>query len=266
MMALTVSRAVRGLTKVMGGEGDDTVDLNGGNDVYYARKDFLASDGNDTVDGGAGIDTYVAISTGTSGITVDLTAGIATGTEFGTDHIENFENVIGTANPDTITGDAGRNMLSGNAGNDSLYGQDGNDRLVGGQGGDTLVGGAGRDVMTGGATVSGGDGARDTFYYNAATDSSPGSTRDWITDFTEGTLATADRIALAAIDANTLVAADQAFAWIGTGAFTGVAGQLRTAVLAGNTYAYADVNGDKAADFSIGLTGTHTLAATDFLL
>ena len=34
----------------------------------------------------------------------------------------------------------------------------------------------------------------------------------------------------------------------------------------GNTYVSGDTNGDKTADFMIGLTGAHALAGTDFIL
>jgi hypothetical protein len=46
---------------------------------------------------------------------------------------------------------------------------------------------------------------------------------DHILDFTPGT----DRIELDRIDANTLLAGNQAFSWIGSNAFSGSAGELR---------------------------------------
>jgi Ca2+-binding RTX toxin-like protein len=136
-------------------------------------------------------------------------------------------------------------------------------------GADSIIGGAGRDVMTGGAGASTGDGARDTFVFAATTETGATiATCDVITDFTQGTAATADRINLAGIDANILAAAtgNQAFTWINTGAFTGVAGQLHYSQTGGNTYVSGDTNGDKVADFMIGLNGLHALAATDFIL
>lgn len=262
-----------GVDKVLGGNGDDLIDLNGGNDIYYASNSSLiggASDGNDDVDGGAGIDTYVAFVMGAPNVvTIDLTNGIATGVEFGVDQILNFENVVGSGVSDVITGNAGRNVINGGAGSDSINGAAGNDRIVGGLGADTIFGSAGQDVMTGGATNSGGDGFRDTFVFSALSDSgAAGTPRDWITDFTRGPAATADRINLAAIDANTTLAGNQAFIWQAAAgaAFTGVKGQLHYAVIGGNTYISGDVNGDKVADFSIGLTGSQALSAIDFIL
>ncbi len=45
--------------------------------------------------------------------------------------VNNFVNVIGTVNNDTITGDDGNNTLIGNAGNDTLNGGGGNDQISG---------------------------------------------------------------------------------------------------------------------------------------
>jgi RTX calcium-binding nonapeptide repeat (4 copies) len=255
--------------KVVGGDGNDDIDLNGGNDIYYAGGATAASDGNDVVDGGLGADTYVARALGLTGITIDLLDSIATGVSFGTDHIFNFENATGTANADTLIGTNGINTLNGGAGNDTINGLAGNDRLVGGLGADTIIGGAGQDVMTGGAVTTGGDGARDTFLFLSLADSGPAAgARDWITDFTNGALATSDRINLVAIDANTVLAGNQAFIWQAAAgaAFTGVAGQLHYAITGGNTYVSGDVNGDKVADFSVVLSGSHALAAIDFVL
>jgi RTX calcium-binding nonapeptide repeat (4 copies) len=254
--------------KVIGGAGNDTLDLGGGND-RYTTSGMAISDGNDDIDGGAGMDVYVASTTGTTGLTVDLLDGIATGISFGTDHLLNFENAIGSQFADTLTGDNNRNVLAGSAGVDTLNGLAGNDRLIGGIGGDVITGGLGQDVMTGGATIAGNDGARDTFFFTTLADSGPtAGTRDWITDFSNGALAISDRINLAAMDANSLVAGDQVFTWqaVAGAAFTGVAGQLHYVITAGNTYIAGDVNGDKVADFSIALTGGHALAATDFIL
>lgn len=73
--------------------------------------------------------------------------------------VENFVNVEGTENSDSIIGDGGKNKLSGNGGDDSLIGKLGNDTLIGGSGNDTLTGtdpgiqNSGvreKDVLTGG--------------------------------------------------------------------------------------------------------------------
>ena len=75
-----------------------------------------------------------------------------------------------------------------------------------------------------------------------------------------------DLIDLSAVDANSLAGGDQAFAFIGTGAFTNVAGQLRYEQVGGNTYVYGDTNGDGIADFMIRVDGPHNLVLGDFVI
>jgi Ca2+-binding RTX toxin-like protein len=105
--------------------------------------------------------------------------------------VENFVNVIGTANGDTIVGSNADNTLDGSGGNDSIFGGLGNDTLIGGDGNDTLQGSTNtgkkgspeKDVLTGSAGVDKfilGD-ASGSFYKNALK-------RDFaqITDFSPG--------------------------------------------------------------------------------
>ena len=88
-----------------------------------------------------------------------------------------------------------------------LCGGDGNDRLQGGAGGDILIGGKGAD----------------TFVFTALTDSSPTSGSDAIRGGDGGRAfegigsADGDRIDLSAIDANSVVAGNQAFVFGQTG-------------------------------------------------
>jgi serralysin len=149
-----------------------------------------------------------------------------------------IENAVGGSGGDALTGNDATNRLAGGAGSDKLYGLNGGDTLDGGAGADTLSGGAGLDI----------------FDFNAVRDSAP-TARDTILDFMRGT----DRIDLRTIDANTAASGDQAFSYIGTKSFTGQAGQLNfsSSALSG------DVNGDKAADFRIVVSGVSTLALAD---
>ena len=94
--------------------------------------------GDDTMDGGAGIDTTEYNNCLTSGVTVNLTTGKASG-EMGNDTLLNFENISGSAFADTLTGNAGANLLQGSLGDDTLSGMAGNDTLDGGSGTDTAV-------------------------------------------------------------------------------------------------------------------------------
>jgi hypothetical protein len=93
----------------------------------------------------------------------------------------------------------------------------------------------------------------DTFLYGAITDSgTTAATRDTITDFVVGT----DTIDVSAIDANTNVAGNQAFAFIGTAAFSAL-GQARYVggILQFNS------TGNNNADMTIALTGNPAITA-----
>jgi len=59
---------------------------------------------------------------------------------------------------------------------------------------------------------------------------------------------------------------DTAFSFIGTGAFSGTAGQLRYEIAGDATTVSADVDGDSTADLVVHLTGAITLQASDFML
>ncbi len=149
-----------------------------------------------------------------AGVTVSLATGAGAGGEAQLDVLSGIENVNGSSANDTLIGDAGANALNG---------------------------WVGKDVLTGGVGA-------DCFVFSAASHSVVGANADRVTDFSH---AQGDRIDLAALDANSGVAGDQAFSFIGAGAFTGVAGQLHYAVSGGQTAMGGDVNGDSAADLAI---------------
>jgi serralysin len=93
------------------------------------------------------------------------------------------------------------------------------------------------------------------------TDSTSGA-QDLITGFLSSS---SDKIDLSAIDPS-VAAGDQAFAFIGSGAFGGAGtAQVRTYQTGGNTFIEADT-GDGVADMVIRVNGLITLAASDFLL
>ena len=106
------------------------------------------------------------------------------------------------------------NARSG-GGNDTLVGNDVANQLISGAGNDSVNGGAGDDVIYGGDgtdTLTGGTG-RDQFLYATASESNVGSGRDVITDFAHGE----DKLGLSQIGAKS---------FIGTSAFSGIAGQV----------------------------------------
>ncbi len=138
------------------------------------------ADGNDMLNGGLGDDTLTGAggtdtalySQAASAVTVDLSAGTATGGA-GSDTLATIEDVTGSAFGDTLTGDASANALDGRGGDDAIDGGLGDDTLTGGLGSDTVrfeaataavvvdlslgtaTGGSGSDTLSGIERVSG---------------------------------------------------------------------------------------------------------------
>jgi Ca2+-binding RTX toxin-like protein len=254
--------------------GNDTIHGNAGNDHLYGDtgNDVLYGEaGNDTLEGGIGVDVLVG------GLGADVMIGGAGNDWYYVDNAgdrtiesanggidtvmtsksiilaDNIENLtvqqgikadgVGNSLNNVLTGSEQNNWLAGMAGNDTIDGKAGNDILDGGLGTDTLTGGAGAD----------------TFRWTQTSHSAVGAGRDVITDFSH---AQGDKIDLHFIDANTKVAGDQAFNFIGSANFHNVAGELhfQNGILSG------DVNGDGHADFEISVHGATTLVVGDFLL
>ena len=89
------------------------------------------------------------------------------------------------------------------------------------------------------------------------------ATGETITDFNR---AQGDVVYLSPVDANTNMAGDQKFAFIGTSAFSKTAGQLRYEVTGKDAILMGDVNGDGLADFKVLLQGVSSFQVSDFLL
>lgn len=218
-----------------GNGGNDQLSGNNGNDV------LIGGAGGDRLDGGAGIDT-ASYEEAMAGVVASLSnPGSNTGEAAG-DTFYFIEQLKGSNNGDTLSGDDTANALIGLSGNDTLDGRGGNDVLTGGAGADTMAGGAGAD----------------TFVFAAVADSRSNGGRDTITDF----ISKLDRIDLRAIDANTRTSGDQAFSYIGSGAFSGRAGQLHYV----NGMLEGDTNGDRIADFQIVMQNVGAFATGDFIL
>lgn len=234
---------------LFGEAGNDSLLGGTGNDVLYG------GDGNDILDGQGNTDT-VRYKTAAAGVTVAINAGPQITGGAGTDTLIGIENLDGSNFNDALTGDGLKNVLSGLAGADKLDGGAGDDTLYGGEGDDTLIGGTGRDRLSGSA-------GNDTFKFGALAESgTAATTRDLILDFLQGD----DTIDLSIIDASTLAGGDQAFDFIGSAGFSGIAGQLRAVQAGAATLISADVDGDKVADFQIQLQGLHAVTAGDFAL
>lgn len=153
--------------------------------------------------------------------------------------------IMGTPRADTLTGTTGNDSLSGLAGNDRLSGLAGNDWLFGGRGQDLMAGGTDADV----------------FYFKDVLDTGiTPRTRDIISDFKTSDR---DRIDVSIIDANTRLAGDQAFVFIGSNLFS-APGQLR--LVPQEQVVYGSNDADTAPEFAIQVNGVISLSATDFVL
>jgi len=195
-----------------------------------------------------GIDTLDFSGWSTSS-RIDLASG---GSSDGGGQTHNVQIAFGTIIERAIGG-AGADILSGNSANNLLRGGGGDDSLNGGAGSDRQEGGAGADIF---AFTAAGH-SRDYAHRSDGKKLMP----DILADFVSGT----DKIDLAAIDAIAGTAGDDAFSFIGTGAFTGQAGQLRYEVLRGQAHIYGDVDGDRGMDLHIVAGGTQILASDFFL-
>ena len=241
----------------LGQEGNDDLNGGGGNDLLFG------GDGNDTLngsldgdlmEGGAGDDYYYVDSAedeiveayGSGNDTVRASVDYAL-----TGNIENLYLIryasvgIGNLAANAIAGGNRADTLSGRGGDDLLRGNGGVDTLDGGSGNDVLWGGALRDALTGGAGA-------DYFRFDDGDLASVAGQADRILDYNR---AEGDRIYLNSIDADANTVGDQAFTFIGAGAFTGVAGQVRAFASAGDMLIAGDTNGDGIADLYLRLVG-----------
>jgi Ca2+-binding RTX toxin-like protein len=150
-----------------GGTGTDQVFGQGGNDlmIWNPGDGSALNEGGDGIDtvqvnGGNASETFTATANGTR-VRFDRTTPAPFSLDIGTS-----ENLVVNMNGGDDTFTAGNGLaplisltVDGGTGNDKITGGDGNDTLIGGDGNDTLVGGRGSDVMLGGT----GD---DTFVWN----------------------------------------------------------------------------------------------------
>jgi serralysin len=274
------------LHRVYLGSGNDRLEADYGNQEVYDGSgndsvstgrdfdDFYVGAGNDRLDGGVGIDRlyfsylsndYGALVANSSGVTCDL--AIATAQNFGifgSDIVLNFENISGSDGNDRFFGTNGNNVFNGGRGSDWLDGRGGNDSLFADEGSDLLIGGAGADY----SDVADLNPERDTIRYLAITDSGvTATTWDSVYRFDSTSGATEDIIDLRAIDANPLLAGDQAFAWRGTTpAFSQAGGEVRLKIVGGDTYICIDNDADATTEMVILVSATTTLSQANFLL
>ena len=207
-----------------------------------------APDGNRvfmTIWDGGGNDTYdlsnYSTSLSTPSLTIDLRPG-----EWST-----FSNA-------QIANLGGGHMARGNVANALLVGGDTRsliENAIGSAGADLIIANQAANRLTGN-----GDG--DTFRWVSSGDAGIGALADRITDFLRGT----DRIDLSQIDARPGTETNDAFAFIGTSAFSNTAGELRYQAEGNSVRIQADLDGNGIADMEILVDNTTILAAGDFFL
>ncbi len=270
---------------VIGGAGNDDLESDLGTSTLYGgagddRVGVFVDGLADFLYGGVGTDTLVldgkfsdaGVTVGRMGAITTFTLNDAPATPATTGTAAQFEALefLGSNFGDDVTATTGDDILRGavddtTLDDDRLLGLAGDDRINGVNGDDSLYGGDGADVLTGGLgrdELYGGTGA-DRFVFTLTTESPDTANRDRLRDFEAGV----DRIDLTGIDANTTNgAADDAFAYLAAGAFTGVAGQLRYTVSGANIILRGDVDGDSVADFSLHIFGAASLAVGDLIL
>jgi Ca2+-binding RTX toxin-like protein len=211
----------------------------------------------------SGFASNAAISgSGTIHITIDTTTGtnylftkslvVAGGSSI------TFE-ITGNSGNDVIKAANGAvNIISTGDGLNNVQGGNLGDTITGGSGIDKIAGNGGSDVLTGGAGA-------DMFKFRDITDSGIGTDGDTITDF----LAGIDRLNFGRIDTDANAAGDQAFQFMGTGAFAGNGvASIRYSDTGADLRVDVDLDGDFFADMQIVLqgAGNQTLSATDFVL
>lgn len=252
-----------------GGIVKEFVDLGGGDDRW------TAGDEDEFVSGGTGRDTLDLASKGAVDLNLSeeiVTSGALLGSRF-----SNFEDVIGSrSSPNVLIGNSTNNSLIGGTKVDFIRGGSGRDSIQGGADDDTLDGGKDDDILYGGAGDDAlfGDLGVDLYYGQAGADRfalggmyAVDGKVDRILDFSA---AQKDRIDLFDIDANSVLAGNQKFSFIGTGAFTSKAGELRyMSTSTADVYrVLGDTNGDGIANFIVEVTvaGSTGFVEADFIL
>jgi hypothetical protein len=196
---------------------------------------FRGLSGVDSFDGGKGKDEVNFDwweNLGQHGVDVDLTLSNHQIKDDGFGNVETtkrIESLGGTVFDDKLQLGSAGGWASGN---------DGNDILTAGAAGDNLQGGSGEDTFV--------------FLSTSAIGTRNGA-HGFIEDFAQGN----DTIDLSAISG---------LSFIGTGAFSNTAGELRYEQEGANTLLLGDVDGDGTADFALELNGVIAIAGSDLSL
>jgi len=188
--------------RINGGLGIDIVDYSSLTDAITLLSSGVINKGIFGTDQIFNIETVIG-ATGQANA-IDASTGVATTTSLNADlavnrltinglpapinsvtfNVQNFVNITGTTQGDTLKGNSLANELVGNAGNDTLQGNngddildgsDGNDQLLGGENNDQLYGGLGNDILQG-------DNGNDLLFADLGNDTLRGGNGDDILD------------------------------------------------------------------------------------
>ena len=141
------------------------------------------------------------------------------------------------------------NIVSG-SGNDTLRGNWEDNRIEGRDGNDVIHFGEGADVLFG-------QGGADHFVLDFVDEGI-----DRIIDFRRGQ---GDKIDVSQLDADTTLAGQQDFTFIGTAGFSGNAGELRALNFGGSARVMADIDGDGGVDLTFIAVDAGLLGSGDFI-
>jgi Ca2+-binding RTX toxin-like protein len=225
--------------EVFGGKGDDLIAVETFKSRYFGGADddsFFSVGWQNTFNGGSGTDSisYAPRDTdstqGGSAVTINLAQGFAQTGASRRETLISIENATGSGAGDLIIGNGKANRLEGAGGADELEGGGGADRFV---------------------------------FAKASHSRVVDGNFDLIIDFSRSER---DRIDLGPMDANSRISGNQSFTFIGTADFSGRAGQLRVERDDGGIFVFGDLDGNREADFVIGLQGVSALSAADFIL
>jgi len=133
-----------------------------GKDLLLEIETIIGAKGQaNAIDGSTGTSTTTSFNVNLSANSLIVNGVPALGAF--TFKVQNFVNVTGTSQNDTIIGDSANNLLEGGKGNDQIFGGNGNDIVRGGDGNDVIGGGSKSPIFSsrlgdGNDTVEGGSG------------------------------------------------------------------------------------------------------------
>jgi Ca2+-binding RTX toxin-like protein len=187
---------------INGGLGTDTVNYSSLTDAITLLSSGVVNKGIFGTDQILNVETVIG-ATGQLN-TIDASTGVATTTSLNADlavnrltinglpapinsvtfNVQNFVNIVGTTQGDTLKGNNLANELVGNAGNDTIQGNNGDDILDGGDGNDQLLGGENNDQLYGGLgnDILQGDNGNDLLFADLGNDTLRGGNGDDILD------------------------------------------------------------------------------------